>query len=219
MRKLLCLSVLIIFSGSLSAQNRNARTASAAITVFEGKPATLRLAPHVTTTIRLPEPVNSVVIGDSNLFQAEYSPNEPLLVFARSVTSNPVESNLVISTTRGRQFVFVLRNVGVPADEGEAGVDLLVTCRASGGFFVVIDPRTAEVMVRGGEFFPERKLAHVSGASLGYSFLKLYGIYVGFKLELRVDGRRIITSPVRAVTVLKGDESTEDLAWTGTDNS
>jgi len=56
--------------------------------VFEGQPASIRLAPHVTTTIRLPEAVNSVVLGDSNRFQAEYSPKEPLLVFARPTASD-----------------------------------------------------------------------------------------------------------------------------------
>ncbi len=66
----------------------------------------------------------------------------------------------------------------------------------------VINPPTAEVLIRGGEFFPHRRLAHISGASLGGSFLKVHGIYVGFNLELMAAGRRIITSPVRAITVL-----------------
>src|SRR5437667_1937990 len=104
MRKTLCLSLLIILSGSVAAQTKNTRIPTAARTVFEGQPATIRLAPHVTTTIQLPEPVNSVIVGDANLFQAEYSPNEPLLVFARAVTPGAAQSNLVISTAGGRQF-------------------------------------------------------------------------------------------------------------------
>src|SRR6185369_13364121 len=98
--------------------------------------ARLLLAPHVTTTIRLPEPVNSVVLGDSNLFQAEYSPEEPLLVFARPVTSSVAQSNLVISTARGRQFVLLLRSLGPSADDSDSQVDLFVTCRTAGGFFI-----------------------------------------------------------------------------------
>jgi len=80
--------------------------------------------------------VNSVIVGDPNLFQAEHSPNEPLLVFARAVTSGPGESNLVISTTRGRQFIFLLRSIASSAEESEAAVDLLVTCRPAGSFFI-----------------------------------------------------------------------------------
>jgi len=79
--------------------------------VFEGQPASIRLAPHVTTTIRLPEAVNSVVLGDSNRFQAEYSPKEPLLVFARPTASDIAETNLVISTVFGRQFILILRSL------------------------------------------------------------------------------------------------------------
>src|SRR6476619_3427136 len=94
MRRALCLSMLIILSGSLAAQTANTRIDKTARTIFEGQPETLRLAPHVTTTIRLPEPVNSVIVGDSSLFQAEYSPDEPLLVFTKPITGTAAESNL-----------------------------------------------------------------------------------------------------------------------------
>ena len=82
MRKSFYFSLFVILSGSLAAQTKNARSWNGSKIVFEGQPASIRLAPHVTTTIRLPEPVNSVIVGDPTLFQAEYSPNEPLLVFA-----------------------------------------------------------------------------------------------------------------------------------------
>jgi len=136
MRKTFCLSLLIVLSGSISAQTKDTRIRNTAKTVFEGQPATLRLAAHLTTTIRLPEPVNSVIVGDSNLFQAEYSPNEPLLVFARPITSSVAQSNLLISTARGRQFVLILRSLGPLSDEIEARVDLLVICRAAGVLFI-----------------------------------------------------------------------------------
>src|SRR2546427_8867455 len=118
MRKIVYLSLLILLSGSLPAQTRNTRNRNASKTVFEGRPASIRLAPHVTTTIRLPEAVNSVVLGDSNRFQAEYSPNEPLLVFARPTASDiAAETNLVISTVFGRQFILILRSLGVSTDQ------------------------------------------------------------------------------------------------------
>jgi hypothetical protein len=65
----------------------------------------------------------------------------------------------------------------------------------------VINPNTAEVMIRGGELFPEPVAAQVLGCSMGGSFLKVRGIYVGFRIELRVDERRVVTSPVRSVVV------------------
>ena len=60
---------------------------------------------------------------------------------------------------------------------------------------IVLDPFGAEVMVRGGQFFPEFARARVAGSSLGGSFLKLHGIYTGFRLELHTDDTPII--PVR----------------------
>src|SRR5438128_4480492 len=135
MRKILYVSVLILLSGSLSAQTENTRIRTGSKTVFEGQPASIRLAPRVTTTIRLPEAVNSVVLGDSNRFQAEYSPKEPLLVFARPTASDIAETNLVISTVFGRQFILILRSLGVSTDQS-AGVDLLVTCQAAAVRFI-----------------------------------------------------------------------------------
>jgi hypothetical protein len=136
MRQAFFLSILIALPGLLPAQTKIAGNPNITRTVFEDQPATLLLAPHVTTTIRLPDPVNSVIVGDSNLFQAEYSPNEPLLVFARPVTSIVGQSNLVISTSRGRQYILLLRSLGPSAGDGGAKVDLFVTCRAAGGFFI-----------------------------------------------------------------------------------
>src|SRR5437660_114468 len=135
MRKVLRLSVLVLLSESLFAQRKNAQNLNHSKTVFEGQPVSIRLAPHVTTTIRLPEAVNSVVLGDSNRFQAEYSPKEPLLVFARPTASDIAETNLVISTVFGRQFILILRSLRVSTDQS-AGVDLLVTCQAAAVRFI-----------------------------------------------------------------------------------
>ena len=65
----------------------------------------------------------------------------------------------------------------------------------------IIDPISAEVLVRGGELFRERTEARVSGASLGGSFLKIHGIYVGFKMELQIGRRHVVTSAVRSIAI------------------
>src|SRR5262245_47609795 len=130
MRKVFCISLLAVLAGSLAAQTKSARNGNASKTVFEGQPASVRLAPRLTTTIRLPEPVNSVTLGDSNLFQAEYSPNEPLLVFVRTTATVFALTNLVVSTVRGRQFVLLLKGVGASAGN-ETGADLLVNCQVA----------------------------------------------------------------------------------------
>ena len=136
MGKNLCLSTLIFLTGLLAIPTKSHGVGAESKTVIEGKPATLTLAPGVTTTIRLPEPVNSVILGDPSLFQAEYSPNEPLLVFARPISPSTAQSNMVISTTRGRQFILVLRSDSASEDKTGPPVDLLVICRPAGGFFI-----------------------------------------------------------------------------------
>ena len=66
----------------------------------------------------------------------------------------------------------------------------------------VISGRTGEILIRGGRFFPEFTPARLAGSSLGGSFLKLRGVYVGFSLEIHFEKRLIITSRVRKIAIL-----------------
>jgi hypothetical protein len=65
----------------------------------------------------------------------------------------------------------------------------------------VISGRSGEILIRGGRFFPEFTPARLAGSSLGGSFLKLRGIYVGFSLEVHFEQRMIITSRVRNISL------------------
>ena len=62
-------------------------------------------------------------------------------------------------------------------------------------------PATGDILVRGGAFFPVVTKARLAGASLGGSFLKRHGIYVGFRLEFVSDQTPIVTTPVQTITV------------------
>jgi len=99
--------------------------------------------------------------------------------------------------------------------QGGCQVDELTHCQAltvytlnSVYHLVVQSPDTGEVTVRGGSFIPDWQAGRVAGCSLGGCFLKLRGIYPGFRLELQVAGQTILTSPVRAVLVSTGSAST-----------
>jgi hypothetical protein len=74
-----------------------------------GKVVVLDLGSHFVTTIRMPEAVSSVVVGDPTLFKVEHSDKEPRLVFVKPLTTEPVHSNLLVSTTGGRNCSFLLR--------------------------------------------------------------------------------------------------------------
>lgn len=66
---------------------------------------------------------------------------------------------------------------------------------------VVVSPTSGDVLVRGGQFFPEFTPARLAGASLGTSLLKMRSMHVGFRVEFALDDRVIITSPVRTLAV------------------
>jgi hypothetical protein len=102
--------------------------------VIEGRTSIVHVRQPFTTMIRLPEPVNSVVVGDPALFQAEHSPSEPLLVFVKPVSA-VARSNLLISTTTGRQFSLLLQS-DLDTGRPDSTIDLLVVCQTSGSFFI-----------------------------------------------------------------------------------
>ncbi len=120
--------------------------------VRDGQVTTVFLAPRYTTAIRLPEPVNSVIVGDPASFSAEHSEREPQLVFVKPITAKPAQTNLLISTTRGLQVSLLLVSRGEPKEEQRANVDFLVRYKAAGPFIVqpsdvpsAIVPRTASL--------------------------------------------------------------------------
>jgi hypothetical protein len=105
--------------------------------VADHRVVVITLTPHFVTTIRLPEAVNSVVVGDPALFQAEHSEREPQLVFVKALTAQNVESNLLISTSKGRQFSFLVVN---HADKSSASkVDFLFRYQPANGFLIEPD--------------------------------------------------------------------------------
>src|SRR6266702_6362023 len=106
-RRLFRFLVLIAIAGARAQQitiNPQVRTSVAA----DRKITIVDVIPHFVTAIRVPEPVNSVVVGDPALFQVEHSEHEPELVFVKALTTEDAESNLLISTATGREISFLL---------------------------------------------------------------------------------------------------------------
>jgi hypothetical protein len=104
--------------------------------ISDGQVTTVFLAPRYATAIRMPEPINSVVVGDPASFSAEHSDREPQLVFVKPITPKPTQSNLLISTSRGMQVSLLLISRGEPKGEGEADIDFLMRYKPSGQFIV-----------------------------------------------------------------------------------
>lgn len=104
--------------------------------IRDGQVTTVYLAPRYVTAIRMPEPINSVVIGDPSSFSAEHSDKEPNLVFVKPITQKPVQTNLLISSARGLQASLLLISAGEPKDTSQQSIDFLMRYRPAGQFIV-----------------------------------------------------------------------------------
>ncbi|MBC8036881.1 MAG: hypothetical protein H7X89_06660 [Rhizobiales bacterium] len=100
----------------------------------------------------MPEPINSVVIGDPASFSAEHSDREPNLVFVKPITTKGAQSNLLISSTRGLQTSLLLISRGETEEKGQPAVDFLMRYKPVGQFIIqptdspsVVVPQTIAV--------------------------------------------------------------------------
>jgi hypothetical protein len=126
------------------AQPAQVRPQVAGTTVQEGQVTTVYLAPRFATAIRIPDAVNSVVLGDPEEFAAEHSDKEPQIVFVKPVTTKPAQTNLLISTARGYQANILLISRG----EGESlhpDIDFLMRYRPAGRFLIEPSTPTASI--------------------------------------------------------------------------
>lgn len=105
-------------------------------TDLQGKVAVVEVAPRFVTTVRLPNVVNSVVVGDPSRFQVEHSDREPELVFVKATSTKATETNLLISMTNGQQVSLLLVNRGETPSGDPDRVDFLLRYEPTGGFFV-----------------------------------------------------------------------------------
>lgn len=84
----------------------------------------VHLSPGYAASVRLPEAVSSVMVGDPSRFKAEHSESEPDLVFLKPLTSAAAESNALITTRTGEEISLHL--VSVP---GDTHIDFLLDYR------------------------------------------------------------------------------------------
>ena len=127
------LSATVEPNAQMATVNPQVRTKATA----DGKITVVEIAAHFVTAIRLPEAVNAVAVGDPALFQVEHSEREPELVLVKALTERSTETNLLISSVRGRQFSLLLVSRGIGA--APAKVDFLVQYKPAGSFLVEPD--------------------------------------------------------------------------------
>src|SRR6476469_10669101 len=119
--------IICLLVGIAQAQESQVIPNVTTLEIEEGTVTPLHLSPGYTTSVRLPEEISSVVIGNPASFKAEHSEAEGRLVFFKPTTSQPTESNALITTKSGQEISLHLVSVG--KDAADARVDFLVEYR------------------------------------------------------------------------------------------
>ena len=83
-----------------------------------------------------------------------------------------------------------------------------LTIRTCNSHYQVIVSRDTSVIVQGGQFFPDATPARIDGSGFGGSLLKVAWIGVGLRMEIFANGQRIITSPVRDISIQRHASTT-----------
>jgi hypothetical protein len=126
--------IIYLLVGIAQAQESKVIPTVTTLEIEEGTVTPLHLSPGYTTSVRLPEEISSVVIGNPATFKAEHSEAEPRLVFLKPITAQPSESNALITTKSGQEITLHLVSGGKAA--ANARVDFLVEYRRQQSFLV-----------------------------------------------------------------------------------
>lgn len=130
--------LFVFFVGSGVALGQAPQVAPKIVTKPElaGNVTVVHVAARFVTTIRLPEAINSIVVGDPSEFQVEHSKREPRMVFVKPLTTKPAETNLLISTTDAQETSLLLVSEGNDDDSAPIRVDFVVKYLPAKGFLV-----------------------------------------------------------------------------------
>ena len=90
---------------------------------------------------------------------------------------------------------------GVNVSDLRRGTVVYVDTKNSQYRLVTLNGTRRLVAVLGGRCRNEETVARLCLSRLGESMLKVGWIGVGFRLELEIDGRVMVTSPVRSITI------------------
>lgn len=76
-----------------------------------------------------------------------------------------------------------------------------MTIQTRNSHYRVVVTHGTSVVVQGGQFFPDAVAARIDGSGFGGSLLKVGWIGVGMRMEIFAGDQRIITSPVREISI------------------
>lgn len=135
--------LLLLSTHWIFAQTQTGKTPSGMMTLFlqPNARATIHLGSGYVSSVRLPDDVSSIVIGDPSRFKAEHADAEPRLVFLKTVTDDAARSYALITTRSGEMLGLDLVGLGKGAES--ALLDLFIDCRRERRTLVVSASETS----------------------------------------------------------------------------
>jgi hypothetical protein len=179
--QLLLFALLALNFGLAQTESENAVARTTTLSVEDGTVTVLQLAPGYTSSVRLPEEISSVVIGDPADFKAEHSEAEPRLVFLKPITLQPAQSNALITTKSGHEISLQLISSGQPA--GNATLDFLVDYRLPSSMMINAGGRP-EFLI------PETGAAPASASLTEHGLTKQVDV-----LGMELEAQKAVSSP------------------------
>jgi hypothetical protein len=135
-----CLSLVYVMTISLLpfqailAQTGLPQAQIVTLSVDPGQAVVLHLRPGFVSSVRVLEDVSSVVLGDPGTFKAEHSEAEPELVFFKTTSPKPAQTNALITTKSGHEVALSLVSQGRLDRAGP--VDYVLTCERPRSFLI-----------------------------------------------------------------------------------
>lgn len=131
------LFLVVCLTAALGSAQSGGSKVAAGVTIVpmrEEDVTVLHLGLGYTTSVKLPEEISSVVIGNPASFKVEHSEAEPRLVFFKPITAEPSETNALITTTNGQEVTLQLVTGGKKTEN--ARVDFLIEYQRPRSFLV-----------------------------------------------------------------------------------
>ncbi|MBV9083478.1 MAG: hypothetical protein JOZ62_12430 [Acidobacteriaceae bacterium] len=105
------------------------------------------MLPHFATTVRMRDPVQSIVLGDTKLFRAEHDEGDPLLVIVHALTAEPAQTNLEITTVSGQQVILWLVSEEHPKAPVDFALHFDAPASSEGGSFWLPENKSPSVLI------------------------------------------------------------------------
>ncbi|HKX29580.1 MAG TPA: hypothetical protein VJ302_17960, partial [Blastocatellia bacterium] len=77
----------------------------------------------------------------------------------------------------------------------------------------MLDPESGRALVQGGSHFAEPLEAIVNGSTFGGCILKMGWLGIGLCMELYVNSRRLVTTPIRSLRISPAQIEPQEIAY------